>query len=73
MKWVECGGGERRITDDALLDLQDLGDVIGAGFEFGVLDAVVDAQQHVAINVRTVVDVPQVLDEIFQFHALVGY
>ena len=67
--WEE---GELQLTDDALLDFEDLGHVIGARFEFRVLDALVDADQHVAVDVGSVVNVPQVLDKILQFHPLVG-
>ena len=67
--WEE---GELQLTDDALLDFEHLGHVIGARFEFRVLDALVDADQHVAVDVGSVVNVPQVLDKILQFHPLVG-
>lgn len=46
-----------------------LRDVIAGRLELTGLDALIDSHQEVALDVPTVVNAAQVLDEVFQRHA----
>uniref|UniRef100_A0A182QGI8 Uncharacterized protein n=1 Tax=Anopheles farauti TaxID=69004 RepID=A0A182QGI8_9DIPT len=59
----------RLLADDRCLHLHHLRDVIRAGFELVRLHPLVDAVQHVPIDVVAVVDAAQVLHEIVAPHA----
>lgn len=63
----------RFFADNGGLDFHHLGDVIAARFEFVGFDAIVDAGQHVAFDVVTVVDAAQVFDEVLEPHAAFGF
>jgi len=62
----------RFFATDSGLDLHDLGDVVVSGFELGGLDAFVDADEDVTLDVGAVVDAAQVLDEVVELHAPLG-
>lgn len=51
------------------LHLHDLCDMIAARFEFIGLDTLEYATKHILINVMTIIDAPQVLDEVLHAHA----
>lgn len=59
----------RFFADYCRLDLHHLGDVIGARFEFVRFDALVDADQHVAVDVMAIVDSAKIFDEIVGTHS----
>lgn len=58
----------RLLAHDRGLHLHNLRHVVGARLELVRLHALVDAGQHVAVDVPAVVDAPQVLDEVLQPH-----
>ena len=60
------------LADDALLHFKHLRHVISTRLELGRFDPVVNANEQILIDVAAVVDTPQVLDKILQFHALVS-
>ena len=56
------------VADNCLLDLADLGHVVGALLELAALNPVVDASQHFTIDVRAAVDSSQIPDKILRLH-----
>lgn len=59
-------------ADDRLLHFHDLRDMVRGCLELRFLDALVDAEQHVLVDVHAVVDAAQVFDEVFRLHPTVG-
>lgn len=59
-------------ADDRRLDFHDLRHVVGRRLEFVGSDSIVDGNQHLTVNVSTIVDPAQILDEVFTSHSSLG-
>lgn len=63
----------RFLSNNGLLHLHDLCDVVTASLKFCGLDAVIDADKDFSVDIPTVINASQVFDKIVHFHSTVGF